>query len=69
MIEADQLFATSLARIQWDAWDIASGADRNLPGFVEMTPDEARGQLCGIYKFKTSDYTNVNLPAFKESYC
>lgn len=63
-IEANQLFATSLARIQFDAWDIAAGADRGRPGYIEATPDEAKGQLCGLFKFKTSDYTNVNLAAF-----
>jgi len=63
-IEASQLFATSLARIQYDAWKIATGEDRERPGYVEVTPDEARGKLCGMYKFKTADYTNVNLAAF-----
>ena len=63
-IEASQLFATSLARIQYDAWKIATGEDRERPGYVEVTPDEARGNLCGLYKFKTADYTHVNLIAF-----
>ena len=63
-IEASQLFATSLARIQYDALSIATGEDRQRPGYKEATPDEARGQLCGIYKFRTPDYTNVNLVAF-----
>lgn len=63
-IEASQLFATSLARIQYDALSIATGEDRQRPGYVEVTPDEARGQLCGRYKFKTPYYTNVNLVAF-----
>lgn len=60
-LEVNQLFATSLARIQYDAWKIATGEDRDRPGYVEVTPDEAKGRLCGLYKFKTSDYTNVNL--------
>lgn len=59
-IEASQLFATSLARIQFDAWSIAQGEDRHRPGYVDMTPDEAKGQLCGLYKFNTLDYTNIN---------
>lgn len=63
-LEASQLFATSLARIQYDALDIATGEDRKRPGYVEVTPDEARGNLCGIYKFKSLDYTNINLIAF-----
>ena len=60
-LEANQLFATSLARIQYDAWEIATGEDRERPGYIEVTPDEAKGRLCGLCKFKTSDYTNVNL--------
>ena len=63
-IEASQLFATSLARIQYDALGIATGEDRQRPGYVEVTPDEARGKLCDLYKFKTPDYTNINLIAF-----
>ena len=63
-LEASQLFATSLARIQYDALGIATGEDRQRPGYVEVTPDEARGRLCDIYKFKSPDYTNINLVAF-----
>lgn len=63
-LEASQLFATSLARIQYDAWNIATGEDRGRPGYVEVTPDEAKGRLCRLYKFKSSDYTNINLAAF-----
>ncbi|KAL2048570.1 hypothetical protein N7G274_000482 [Stereocaulon virgatum] len=63
-LEANQLFATSLARVQYDAWSIATGEDRQRPGYVDKTPDEAKGQLCGLYKFKTLDFTNINLAAF-----
>ncbi|KAL9127469.1 MAG: hypothetical protein Q9217_003669 [Psora testacea] len=63
-LETSQLFATSLARIQYDAWGIAVGEDRQRPGYIDVTPDEAKGRLCGLYIFKTSDYTNVNLVAF-----
>ena len=63
-VEVSRLFATSLARIQYDAWGIATGEDRERPGYVEVTPDEAKGRLCKLYKFKTADYTNVNLAAF-----
>ena len=63
-IEASQLFATSLARIQYDALGIATGEDRQRPGYVEVTPDEAKGHLCEIYKFKSPEYTNINLVAF-----
>lgn len=64
-LEASQLFATSLARIQYDAWKIASGEDHDrAPEYKEVTPDEAKGRLCGLYKYRTPDYTNVNLAAF-----
>ena len=60
-VEASQLFATSLARIQYDAWGIARGEGRGQPGYIEVTPDEGRGKLCSLYKFKSTGYTNVNL--------
>ena len=63
-LEASQLFATSLARIQYDAWGIARGQDRERPGYVDVTPDDARGSLCGIYKFNSIGYTNVSLLGF-----
>ena len=63
-LEASQLFATSLARIQYDAWNIATGEDGERVGYVELTPDEAKGRLCRLYKFKSSDYTNINIAAF-----
>ena len=63
-LEASQLFATSLARIQYDTWAIATGEDGDEAGYIEVTPVEGKGQLCGMYKFKTNDYTNVSLAAF-----
>ena len=63
-LEASQLFATSLARIQYDALSIATGEGHERPEYVEVTPDDARGHLCGIYKFRTLEYTNINLVAF-----
>ncbi|KAF2004725.1 hypothetical protein P154DRAFT_560501 [Amniculicola lignicola CBS 123094] len=66
MKEAERLFATSLARIQFDAWSIASGEDwvhEGNDGYVELTPDEA-GNLCGIFKFNSASYSNVNFWAF-----
>lgn len=63
-IEASQLFATSLARIQYEAWQIATGEDRGKPGYFDNTPVEAKGFLCGLYKLKATDHTNVNLAAF-----
>ncbi len=63
-IEASRLFATSLASIQFEALGIATGEGRELPGYIDVTPNEAKGDLCKIYKFRTADYTNVNLAAF-----
>ena len=62
--EAKQLFETSLARAQFDAWGIAVGENREQPGYIEVTPDEGKGRLCGLYKFNSVGYTNINLGAF-----
>lgn len=59
-LEAARLFATSLARIQYEAWSIASGEDRREEGFVDVTPDEAR-DLCGLFKFKSVGYANIDV--------
>jgi len=61
MIEAERLFQTSLARIQYDAWAIGSGEDQARvldDGYSPDTPDAA-GNLCGIFKFRSSVYTNI----------
>jgi len=58
--EIKQLFATSLARAQFDAWSIASGADRERPGYKNIVEEEFQGNLCGIYKFRTTNSVNVN---------
>ena len=63
-LEASHFFATSLARIQYNAWGIASGEDNERPGYKDNTPDEAKGRLCDLYKFKTPDHTNVSLVGF-----
>jgi hypothetical protein len=66
MKEVERLWQTSLARISWDAWNMASGEDYihsvNGDGYIDDTPDEAKeaGSLCGIFKFYTDAYTNVN---------
>ena len=58
--EARSLFASSLARIQFDAWSIATAEGMNQPGFVDVTPDEGKGKLCKIWKFKSVGYTNIS---------
>lgn len=61
MQEAERLFQTSLARIQFDAWSIGSGEDEKRvlnDGYSNYT-DEKAGNLCGKFKFKSSRYTNI----------
>ena len=63
--EAKRIFATSLAWIQFAAWSISSGEDRvheGADGYKLQTPDEA-GDLCGLYKFKSAESTNIDLGA------
>lgn len=66
--EARQLFATSLARIQFDAWSIASGEDAvhvGADGYVDKTPKHLKaGDLCGHFKFRSSGYRNIDFLAF-----
>ncbi|KAM7214438.1 hypothetical protein V8F06_010195 [Rhypophila decipiens] len=64
--EVERGFASSLARIQFDAWEISSGIGRQHEGddgYVEYTPVEA-GDMCGLYKFKSTGYKNVDATAF-----
>ena len=68
-IEAEQLFATSLARIQFDAMAIAIGEGKGRAGYQEVTPGEAKGQLCNLYKFRTVGYTNINFLALQLLFC
>ena len=60
-LEAARMFETSLARIQFDAWAIASGEGSEFKDFVEVTPDEGRGQLCSLYKINSPFHSNINL--------
>ncbi|KAG8533040.1 uncharacterized protein KY384_001823 [Bacidia gigantensis] len=63
-LEVSQLFATSLARSQFDVLGIGIGEDREKPGYVELTPAEARGHLCGLVKVKMTGAINVHLGWF-----
>ncbi|KAF1817624.1 hypothetical protein P152DRAFT_25090 [Eremomyces bilateralis CBS 781.70] len=66
MSEVEMLFSTSLARIQFDAWSIASGEGHDRDGYIDGTPLEAGppGSLCGLFKFKTRSHKNINLVWF-----
>lgn len=64
-IEAEAMFATSLARIQYDALDIGTGAGHEWAKYKLDTPSGAKGRLCGLYKFKLPNgYTNINVVAY-----
>lgn len=63
IIESRALFNTSLARMQFDALDVAIGAGHEkAPEFYEeVTPRWARGKMCGLYKFQMPKrYANIN---------
>jgi hypothetical protein len=57
--EAEHLFRTSLARAQFDAWSIASGEDHDITTYNDTLPDEAKGRVCGIFKFNSVGYVNI----------
>lgn len=63
-LEAEQLFKTSLARAQFDAWSIASAEDHDNPTYTDTIPTEAQGQMCNLFKFQTSRYINVRIWPF-----
>lgn len=59
--EATHWFGTSLARIQFDAWSIATGEGHDIPTYYEATPDVVKeGRLCGRFKFKNPKFTNIS---------
>lgn len=64
IIESQAMFNTSLARIQYDALDIATGVGHEKdPGPYDLeTPQWAQGKLCGIYKFQLpKGKANINV--------
>jgi hypothetical protein len=62
--ESKSLFNTSLARIQFDALDIATGVGHEKASYEPVTPSWARGKLCGFYRFRLpKGYTNINVDA------
>lgn len=63
-LEAEHLFKTSLARAQFDAWSIASAEDHDNPTYTDTLPDEARGSMCGLFKFQASGYVNIRILPF-----
>ena len=63
-LEAEHLFKTSLARAQFDAWSIASAEDHDNPTYTDTLPDEARGDMCGLFKFQAFGYVNIRILPF-----
>jgi len=68
VVEAERLFATSLARIQYDVWSIGSGEDRihlGEDGYRDDAPKTVRAKgLCGHVKFQSAGHTNISLLRF-----
>lgn len=62
--EAEHLFKSSLARAQFDAWSIASGEDHDVATYKDTLPDEARGKVCGLFKFNSVGYVNIQIWPF-----
>lgn len=60
-LEAEHLFKTSLARAQFDAWSIASAEDHDDPTYIDTLPDEAKGKMCGLFKFRAAGYVNIHV--------
>lgn len=64
IIEAQALFETSLARLQFDAPDIDQGIGSGKGSYVHDTPDWAQDKMCGMYKIQLpKGYTNINVSA------
>lgn len=58
-VEAKQLFETSLARIQIDAWNIAQGTAASYPGLQRL---EVESAVCdGTFLFMSQGWQNVNV--------
>lgn len=61
--ESQALFHTSLARMQYDALDIANGTGRDKePMYRSQLPDEIQQKLCGIVTFQLpKGYENIRI--------
>lgn len=63
--EIQNVFATSLARIQFDAWSIATAEDKSRgekDGYFRALDPRDVGDLCEIYKFRpVSGYVSIDV--------
>ncbi|KAK5663828.1 hypothetical protein OQA88_31 [Cercophora sp. LCS_1] len=68
VVEAERLFATSLARIQYDVWSVGSGEDRihvGEDGYRGEAPEKVKAKgLCGRVKFRSTGHTNISVWKF-----
>lgn len=62
-VEARNLFAASLARVQIDLRDYARGNAAKEPGFTDYMDPEFKG-MCKMYKFRGLGYTNLSVWPF-----
>ena len=62
-VEAQNLFATSLARIEISLSDHVRGSAAKEPGYVNVLKPEHAG-MCGQLKFKGVGWTNVSVWGF-----
>jgi hypothetical protein len=62
-VEVQQLFETSLARIQIEAWTIARGTGTaDLPGLdILDNPDLPFREMCRLFKFRSVGWKNINV--------
>lgn len=63
VIESQRLFNTSLARIQYDAFDIGIGSGHEKDTYTRTDPSWITGyDMCQKYKFQLPpDYANINV--------
>jgi hypothetical protein len=68
-VEVQQLFETSLARIQINARNIARGHPNADPeAVINITRPTYEG-ICQMYKFNSTGWRNVNVSAFMAAIC
>lgn len=68
-VEAERLFANSLARIQVTARNIARGPTDDLPPSRDLLEEQpAFRSICHIYKFRSTGWKNLSVAGFLGSF-
>lgn len=65
--EVENLVASLHARMQINAWSIASGEDsvhEGKDGYILITPEDTYGNLCGLFKYNPPGYTSIGFGQF-----